>query len=327
MSQKEDQKEKKKTPQSHPAPAQANLLSRRHFLKVASVAVAVTAVGCEPATSRQQIPNRTLIPARVPQAVQYAEVPFTPAAIPPIGPLRFFTPHEAVTVEAFAARLLPGTPADPGAREAGVIYYIDNLMAFQDGFAESVYREPPYAESYEGATPPQRADKHQVIWVPADEIERYGYQSMYTPRDVLRMGVSGLDRFANTEYEADFIELTEEQQDQLIQLMVDGEATGFEPLSGESFFHALRRYTNEGMFSDPVYGGNRNMVGWALIGYPGAQRAYTVNDVVTEGQAAARPRWSIADMPHFHPGEPVGPNTVLPVTGSEERRPHVHEGP
>ena len=64
--------------------------------------------------------------------------------------------------------------------------------------------------------------------------------------------------------------------------MADNEATGFEPLSPESFFHTLRRYTNEGMFSDPAYGGNRNMVGWKLIGYPGAQRAYTPDEIQVE---------------------------------------------
>ena len=31
--------------------------------------------------------------------------------------------------------------------------------------------------------------------------------------------------------------------------------------------------TNEGMFADPIYGGNRDFAGWKLIGYPGAQRA------------------------------------------------------
>jgi len=30
----------------------------------------------------------------------------------------------------------------------------------------------------------------------------------------------------------------------------------------------------EGMFADPVYGGNRNMAGWKMIGYPGARYDY-----------------------------------------------------
>ena len=30
----------------------------------------------------------------------------------------------------------------------------------------------------------------------------------------------------------------------------------------------------EGFFSDPVYGGNRNMVGWSMIGFPGTRYDY-----------------------------------------------------
>ncbi|MFW6068470.1 MAG: gluconate 2-dehydrogenase subunit 3 family protein, partial [Chloroflexota bacterium] len=89
-------------------------------------------------------------------------------------------------------------------------------------------------------------------------------------------------------------------------------------LSGETFFHVMRRYTSEGMFSDPVYGGNRDMVGWRLIGYPGAQRAYTVDELQSEGEASERPVWSLVDLPHSHPGQPEGENTIMPVSGSAE---------
>ncbi|HSM54540.1 MAG TPA: gluconate 2-dehydrogenase subunit 3 family protein [Candidatus Sulfomarinibacteraceae bacterium] len=297
-------------------------VTRRHFLKVVGVTagLTVTGAGCRPA---QQTPRRVrdLIPARVPVSAQYPEVPYPPRAIPEPGPLRFFTPHEAQTVETFSARLLPGTPDDPGAREAGVVYYMDNLLAELEGFAEPVYREPPFAETYEGDAPPADGEgAFNVIWVPEDEIERYGYQSVLTPREVFRLGVAGLDRYANEQFDEDFVDLSEEQQDEIIQAMVDGEATGFDPLSAEAVFHTFRRYTNEGMFSDPVYGGNRDMVGWKLIGYPGAQRAYTVEEIQTEGEAAERPVWSLVDLPHMHPGEPVGENTILPVSGSEERK-------
>jgi gluconate 2-dehydrogenase gamma chain len=31
----------------------------------------------------------------------------------------------------------------------------------------------------------------------------------------------------------------------------------------------LRSHTIEGMFSDPMHGGNAGLIGWQLIGYPG----------------------------------------------------------
>jgi gluconate 2-dehydrogenase gamma chain len=134
----------------------------------------------------------------------------------------------------------------------------------------------------------------------------------------MRLGLAALDRYTNEQFGEAFVDLTETQQDSIIEAMVDGEATGFEPLSGETLFHVLRRYTAEGMFSDPAYGGNQGLVGWKLIGFPGAQRAYTPSEVVEEGSGLRRQVWAMADLPHFHPGEAVGPNVVLPVTGSEE---------
>jgi gluconate 2-dehydrogenase gamma chain len=119
------------------------LISRRNFLKIATATVAVTAVGCDVAP-----PAPTGLPAfRPPVAAQYPEVPYAPLVPPAPGQLRFFTPHEARTVEAFTARLLPGTPQDPGAREAGVVYYVDHMLSHEEGFVEPVYRQGPFAES------------------------------------------------------------------------------------------------------------------------------------------------------------------------------------
>lgn len=299
------------------------LFSRRNFLKLTTATVAVTAVGCD--TAQQAPPAPTgLPPFRPPVHAQYPEVPYAPAVPPTPGQLRFFTPHEARTVEAFTARLLPGTPQDPGAREAGVVYYVDFMLSHEDGFVEPVYRQAPFAESYEGDTPPATlaATYQDIIWVPEDEIERYGYQSIYNPREVMRLGLAALDRYTNEQLEEAFVDLTEAQQDSVIEAMVEGEATGFEPLSGETLFQVLRRYTAEGMFSDPAYGGNQNFAGWKLIGFPGAQRAYTPNELVEEGSGLRRQVWGMSDLPHFHPGEAVGPNVVLPVTGSEQEYRH-----
>jgi gluconate 2-dehydrogenase gamma chain len=40
------------------------------------------------------------------------------------------------------------------------------------------------------------------------------------------------------------------------------------------FFDALLQMSIEGFFSDPVYGGNRDMVAWRMIGFPGAYADY-----------------------------------------------------
>src|SRR5216683_3345880 len=40
------------------------------------------------------------------------------------------------------------------------------------------------------------------------------------------------------------------------------------------FFSLLRTNTIEGMFCDPMHGGNADMIGWQLIGFPGPRMGY-----------------------------------------------------
>ena len=260
--------------------------------------------------------NRTL-----PTSIQYFEVPYTPTAPPPVQILRFFTPAEARTVEALTARIFPGSPDDPGAREAGVVRYIDNFLATDGGFPEPTYRTAPYAQTYDPEQGPPEVDgPYTIIWVAGDQVQRYGYQSILSPQDVYRSGIASVDRYANQTFDKAFTDLTEDQQDQVIGDMVNGQASGFDPsLSGEAFFHNLRRHTAEGLFSDPVYGGNQDLVGWKLIGYPGAQRAYTPEDIRTEGYMRA-PQSIMAMMP-FQPGVGMNPNAIEQVVGSDIPQP------
>jgi gluconate 2-dehydrogenase gamma chain len=83
----------------------------------------------------------------------------------------------------------------------------------------------------------------------------HGYQGKENPRDTYRQGLQQLG--------ADFPELPiDEQNKKLISL----EKT--------HFFALLRSHTVEGMFCDPMHGGNAGMIGWQLIGYPGPRMSY-----------------------------------------------------
>ena len=55
--------------------------------------------------------------------------------------LVFFFLDEVDTVEALAARIVPGNEEDPGAREAGVVYYIDRALAGPYFGWQAAYRE------------------------------------------------------------------------------------------------------------------------------------------------------------------------------------------
>ena len=70
----------------------------------------------------------------------------------------------------------------------------------------------------------------------------------------------------------------------------DGKVPGFKKPTEGGFFKMLLEDIYEGMFSDPVYGGNRDLAGWKLVGYPGAQRAYTRARADARPAAQARSR-------------------------------------
>lgn len=318
-------------------------LSRRSFLKssglllAASASTAAGQVVPEPSTPGTPSPHVTPGPPIAPSTPvvsQYPgtpneEVPFAPEPPPSPRVLYFFTPREARTTEAMAARLIPGDENDPGAREAGVLNYIDFALSKGDGFNEPIYRFPPYAQGFEGDEPPEEAQDtpFEVIWVPQDELDRYGYQSTLTAREIFRVGLASLDRYTNQEYGSDFTELSEGQQDQVLMALEDDEADGFNEPSAQDFFDLVREFTIQGMFADPQYGGNRDMIGWRLLNHPGAQRAYTPVDMTTEGHNF--PIQRMTQLTHMHPGQDANPHVILPVFGSEEQhaRPHQPTSP
>jgi len=304
-------------------------VSRLQFLRRSGAAIAalgVTAgvVSCEtaqPPAVQQQLPIDDVDS----MANKYTDAPAPPTSPPPENVLHVFTPHEAKTVDAIMSRLMPGDAKDPGAHEAGVVTFIDNALAWHEGNDQPTYIKPPFAMTYSGNTPPSSdtVNGYQVIWVKESEISRYGPQSMYTPKETYRMSLPIIDAYARKRYGKEFAHLKEGQQDAIISKLADGTLPGFKTKSDcLGFFAMLRTHMIQGMFSDPLYGGNRNMVGWKMIKYPGIHRAYTpaqIHDenlkIPTQGMAAL--------MPEI-PGQPSPPNNgILPVSGSNQKHPQA----
>jgi gluconate 2-dehydrogenase gamma chain len=245
--------------------------------------------------------------------------PGPPAKLPG-DMLRFFSSDEAATIEAITARILPGDLDDPGAREAGVVWYIDAALAHDHGFNQPIYTAPPFAEFVD--KPPEQTDKAKRE-ISKSEKERYGFQSSLTPRETYRAALVSLSMFVKGAYGGRaFADLSEAEQDEVVRALEQDQAQGFDKPSAKDFFKQLRDDTIDGMFSDPAYGGNRNMVGWKLISYPGAQRAYPAGDLQTENAFVRRGPQSLAEMKAFHPGLKNHEGPILPVSGSDIPRHH-----
>ena len=184
-------------------------------------------------------------------------LPWSPgAAAPPAeihpGPWLFFTPEEASTVEALVDRLIPPDEKVPGGKDAGCAVFIDRQLAGPYGHASGRYMQPPFA-----AGTPQQGD-----------------QSPLTPAQRYRSALAALDRLSRERFAGkSFAAIAAGDQDTLIAGLESG-AVKLDGADGKAFFELLLQNTKEGFFADPVYGGNRDMAGWKMIGFPGARYDY-----------------------------------------------------
>jgi gluconate 2-dehydrogenase gamma chain len=172
----------------------------------------------------------------------------------------FFTEREASTVSAMAERIIPADSTGPGATDADVIVYIDRALA---GYGRNLQR-------------------------------------------LYRRGVIAINRLAGENSAGKtFFELPIAKQDELLTRLADWLFSttradiGVRPegwtLLAE-FFGAVRLHTIEGMFCDPMYGGNRDCLGWKLIGFPGAQWGYSAEQMKLGFDAATIPPKTLADL-------------------------------
>jgi gluconate 2-dehydrogenase gamma chain len=162
-------------------------------------------------------------------------------------PLRFFTQQEALAVAALTARIFPSDDSGPGAREAGVVVYIDRQLAGPYGRDRFRYTQEPFE----------------------DGALELGYQGRATPQQIYREGLKpllGIDGRSEAEQDA-----------------------ALHAIETTRFFELLRAHTIEGMFCDPLHGGNVDMIGWQLIGFPGPRMSY-LHDIDQHYGEAFRPK-------------------------------------
>jgi len=221
-------------------------VSRRTFV-LAAGAVA----GAAGLTARPEIAEADQTPAKPPRS----KPPAHRALAAPLGSepeaYTYFTAPEALFVEAAVDRLIPTDELGPGAKPAGVAFFIDQQLEAQFGFAAKMYRQGP--------------------WAPA--LPTQGYQLPLNPREVYRLGIAATNAHCASTYGKTFDKLDGAHQDQVLSALEKG-SLAFTDVPAATFFGMLYDNTVEGFFADPLYGGNRDKAGWNLVGFPGVAAAY-----------------------------------------------------
>jgi gluconate 2-dehydrogenase gamma chain len=108
-------------------------------------------------------------------------------------------------------------------------------------------------------------------------------------QDFYRRGLTQLDAHTGKTYGKPFHRLSAEQQDETITALEHGQAPEFVWPTAQAFFNTVRKHTMEGMFADPIYGGNKDFAGWRLVGFPGAQPQFTQDDMMSKDAFTREP--------------------------------------
>jgi gluconate 2-dehydrogenase gamma chain len=202
----------------------------------------------------------------------------------------FFDAHQRATIAAAMARMIPTDDA-PGAAEAGTIDFLDRYLS-GPGY---VYASPD-GSGFESLT-----GRRLAAWTRRLELIRERYVA----------GVRALDAEARKRG-ADFVSLDADAQDEVLGELERPEGrsqeadlarsrvtlygapaeTALQQTNAEldlGFIPLLALHTRQGFYADPVYGGNRDHIGWQVIGFPGPaslaevhQGRYTTIDYFAE---------------------------------------------
>jgi len=96
-----------------------------------------------------------------------------------------------------------------------------------------------------------------------------GYQLPFAPAGLYRAAIAGSNAYCRKTFGQTFERCTAEQKETFLKELSAGKITLSGGLPGRAFFELLYQNVMEGLFADPIYGGNKDKVGWKMLGFPG----------------------------------------------------------
>ncbi len=193
-------------------------------------------------------------------------------------------PNERTIVEALAETIIPTDSTGPGAKEAGVIYFIDHMLASSYGKGGNMYLQGPFVlhglttpVTVQGAVYPNTT-KSAITYSGGTIAPRLqagtSYQYAFNPREFWRRGLVSLQKYCNAAKGGNNFEaLSAADQITVLQELFDNSSSNtalqsaFQGPNAGEFFNEVYDMVVAGFFTDPLYGGNQNMIGWQLIAF------------------------------------------------------------
>jgi gluconate 2-dehydrogenase gamma chain len=236
-------------------------IPRRDFLKGAGAAGTAVAATLAPVAATPAV------------AQQHSEPAPAPAQHAPDTWLTL-NATEVAFITAAVDTIIPADELSPSGSDCGVAVFIDRQLAGAYGSGARLYRQGPFLKA-----------KPEL-----------GYQLELNPREFFRAGITAANEFTRKTYGKDFDRLSEQDRISAFKTMEEGNKANFPAFSSAMFFNALLQITMEGFFADPMYGGNRNMAAWKMVGYPGLPATYREEIKTYFNKKYDKPPHSIADF-------------------------------
>lgn len=186
----------------------------------------------------------------------------------------FFSRKEDFDIlSAATERIFPKNDDGPGAVELGVPYFIDKQLAGPWGMNAKEYMKGPFPQNA-SVTDRERLQDNQGpntdTQIPVPSVR---YQSRLNRNEIFTQGLRKIETVAQDKFNTKFIEATTEQQDEVLT-MFEGNEVAMNGVSSQAFFNLLLATTLEGAYADPLYGGNKDMLGWKMKEFPGPRLGY-----------------------------------------------------
>jgi gluconate 2-dehydrogenase gamma chain len=171
--------------------------------------------------------------------------------------------------------MIPADELTPKGTDLGLNIFIDRALAGSWGKGDRLYMQGPWKQG----TPSQ------------------GYQLPLTPADLYRTGIAAANAHCVKAYGKAFHQIAEAEREACLLDWAAGKVAFENGPPARVFFGMLYQNVMEGMFSDPIYGGNRDKAGWKMIGFPGVMSNNAENvKKYSDGKKFSADPTSIADM-------------------------------
>lgn len=232
-------------------------VGRRELLKAAAGGAAAAAAGVAPQTALAEQPATGKPNKPASSASAYA----------------FLNLEEQAFVEALVDHMVPADDLTPKGTDLGINIYIDRALGGAWGSGDRLYMQGPW----KAGAPSQ------------------GYQLPLTPAQLYRAGIEATNAHCVKIYHKPFDKLGEAQREEVLVALSTGRLD-LGALPSHVFWTTVYQTVMEGMFSDPIYGGNRDKAGWRMIGFPGVVAVNRENVKKYRDKPFPNEPFGIADM-------------------------------